>query len=143
MSCMLRISGVHLKIDEYLKLKSEPENYHRVGDPVFQTKPDGKKHESCYVGYCLSEADFEDFSGQQQDVIEYLKNHEKVFEHLLSVDGIEDKFLDFGIEKRDVVAQSDYFEPELVRLAAQFGLGIMMSQYLCDDDEEEPESAST
>ena len=52
--------------------------------------------------------------------------------HLL--DGLEFAFLDFGITRRDVVVQCDYFQSELLLLAGQLGFDIELSQYPVSQD---------
>ncbi|KYF75442.1 hypothetical protein BE11_26145 [Sorangium cellulosum] len=42
---------------------------------------------------------------------------------------------DFPIEKRDVLAQSECFPPELVRAAGRAGIGLELTIYLCMEDE--------
>ena len=87
--------------------------------------------------YCVSEAEFNEFEKQKKDAIKYLNENEEKIESIQKLAGIESVFLDFGIEQRDVFVQSDFFPPELIRLAGKLGLGIELSQYPISDDDEE------
>ena len=55
---------------------------------------------------------------------------------VVSYPGVEAAYLDFGIEWRNESVQCDSFPPSLIALAGQIGLGIEISQYPPDDDEE-------
>ena len=52
----------------------------------------------------------------------------------MKIPSVEIATLDFGISQRDVAAQFDYFQPELVRIAGKLGLGLELSQYSIDNE---------
>ena len=137
MSCVLRVIGEELNIEELLKIDSNPDTYWKKGEPRLKTKPNEKKHLHSGAHYCVSEAEFNEFEKQKEDVIKYLNENEEKIESIQKLAGIESVFLDFGIEQRDVFVQSDFFPPELIRLAGKLGLGIELSQYPPSDDEED------
>jgi hypothetical protein len=134
---MLRISGLNLDMDSLIQqIALEPESVWRKGEPKFGSRPNGTehKHQRSGANYLVSDAEFEDFEGQKSDAAEYLKLHETEIKEILSFPGLERAVLDFGISRRDVAVQSDYFPPELIKLAGGLGLGIELSQYPLSDE---------
>ena len=134
MSCVLRIIGENLNVEELLKIDSNPDTYWKKGDSKLRTRPNNKKHLRSGAHYCVSEAEFNEFEKQKKDVIKYLHENEEKIKAIQKLAGIESVFLDFGIEQRDVFVQSDFFQPELIRLAGKLGLGIKLSQYPPSDE---------
>ena len=137
MSCVLRVIGKELNVEELLKIDSNPDTYWKKGEPRLKTKPNDEKHLRSGAHYCVSEAEFNKFEKQKQDVIKYLNENEEKIKAIQKLSGVESLLLDFGIEQRDVFVQSDFSLPELVSLAGKLGLGIGLSQYPpCDDEED-------
>lgn len=134
MSCILRISGTNLNLNEFSSSSLLPYSTWEKGKPKSANKPDGKINSSSGMRYLVSEADFDEFEIQKIDAIKYLKVNCKELEKLMSVGNIEEACLDFAIERRDVVVQSDFFQPELLRLSGELGIGIMLSQYPIGND---------
>lgn len=64
--------------------------------------------------------------------IAFLKSDADELRRLLAFPGIEGH-LDFGIARRDSYMQTDFFPPELIRLAGSLGLGIELTQYPVQD----------
>ena len=77
----------------------------------------------------ISDADFEDFEQQQQDAIDFLTAHQLDLKKMRQFEGVTSASLDFGIAMRNVISQSDQFEPELISLMAPLGLALVLSQY--------------
>ena len=135
MSCVLRVVGEKLNVDELLKIDSTPDVSWKKGESRFKTKPEGKKHLRSGANYCISEAEFNEFEKQKKDVIQYLHKNEEKVKAMQKLVGIESMVLDFAIEQRDVFVQNDFFPPELIQLAGNLGLGIELSQYVPSDDD--------
>ena len=131
MSCVLRANGSDFLVDRFLEHSDLiPCVVYRKGEPRSPaSKPKGKIHETSGLNIDVSEADFDNLEGQIQDAISFLKQHKKELERLRKFPGVEGLALDFGIAKRDVIAQYDYFPPELLYLAGSLGIGIELSQY--------------
>jgi len=137
MSCILRIAGEKLNINKLLAIDSEPEVYWVKGEPRLQSDPNGKKHLNSGANYCISDADFNEFGLQKEEVIKYLNENGNKIKAIQSLAGSEGAYLDFAIEQRDVAVQCDSFPPELIKLAGALKLGIEISQYPpCDDEED-------
>ena len=131
MSCVLRANGAGFLVDRFLQ-ESEliPCAVYRKGErrsPV--RKPKGQIHETSGLNVDVSKADFDNLQGQIQDAISFLKQHKTELERLRRFPGVDEVCLDFGIAKRDVIAQADYFPPVLLYLAGSLGIGIELSQY--------------
>lgn len=78
-------------------------------------------------------------TGQVSDAVAFLKRHGDAFSVLRAAPGVEDMRLDFPIhlriDRETVMAQFDYFPPELVSLAGALGLGLELSIYPVDLEE--------
>ena len=136
MSCILRVAGEKLDINELLDVEWEPEVYWVKGEPRLQSRPNGEKHLTSGANYCISDADFDEFTLQKEEVIKYLYENEEKIKAIQNLSAHEGAYLDFAIEQRDVAVQCDSFPPELIKLAGALGLGIEISQYPPYDDED-------
>ena len=137
MSCVLRIIGKDLSINDLLDIKLETDSFWRKGEPRFSTKPEGEKRIDSGATYLVSDAEFEEFDIQTKEAIEYLNKNKKQIKSIMSLSGIDGSSLDFGIVWRDVAVQCDYFPPELIKIAGELGLGIELSQYPSSEEEED------
>jgi len=130
---MLRAIGIKkniLALSKETKLKGM--SFYIKGESQLIRSRGKCKHSG--VVFPVSEADFNNLSGQIRGAIKYLKKNHAELSSLASK-GFKDMQLDFGIDKRDVGAQFDCFPPELLRLAGQMEIGIELSQYLIEDEE--------
>lgn len=134
MSCVLRISGIDLSLKDLLRIKLIPDSTWEKGVPRIPNKPSAKRHTNTGASYLVSDADFDEFDIQKSDAIEYLKKNEKQIEEAMKLPAVGEASLDFGINRRDVPAQFDYFQPELLKLVGKLGLGIELSQYSIDEE---------
>ncbi len=78
----------------------------------------------------ISDADGE-LAEEISDAFRFLAAHKCELERLRNFSGVSDVRLDFGYYRRAVVAQFDYFPPELLALAGNLGIGIELSLYSC------------
>ena len=148
MSCPLRIVGKDFDVDAFLaKTKLTPEGKFYRGGPRYKSRPEGEKLERSGLAIMASEADFGDLDKQVEDVIAFLTAHKSQLALIAETPGIEHAWLDFGIHSRigkdNVSVQVDVFSPELVKLAGELGLAIMLSNYAIEEEtpESEPEVA--
>jgi hypothetical protein len=104
-----------------------------VGEPRFQSQPEGKRNEESGFIVDVSRREFDDFPGQVIDAIAFLKEHEQAIAKLRAAPGVDDIRLDFPIhlriDRHKIFAQFDYFSQELVSLAGALGLGLELSIY--------------
>ena len=137
MSCNLVILGEHFDIDAFLaksKLRGYSKNY--KGEPMFKSKPDGRKLAHSQVGIQTSKAGFDNLEKQIKDTTQYLKKHKDKLCHIKTTQGIELALLDFGIalriDRKKILMQTDRFPNELVKLAGEIGLDIELAIYPVD-----------
>lgn len=99
----------------------------------------GEVHSTPGFSVVVSEADFDDFETQVADAAEFLRKHLSAVAEVAAFDGVDNAVLDFGASVgRDTVAVFSVFPPTLVKLAADAGISLCVSCYLCitsDDDE--------
>ena len=134
MPCNLTILGESLDIDAFIaKSKLRGYSKHYKGQPMFKSKPDGKKLLHSRVGTQTSKADFNNLNKQISDTIKYLKRHIDQLNIIKQTKGIDLAVLDFGInlriDKKKILLQSDRFPNELLKLAGEIGLDIELSIY--------------
>lgn len=109
--------------------------------PVYQTHKHGDERSngkrSPYNDYgfsCdVSKKEWNDFPGQVEDAISFLKSHSYELKRLATNHVVSDMRLDFPVESRlvanELFSQCDYLPPELIKLAGEVGIGIEISQY--------------
>ncbi|MFZ6749354.1 hypothetical protein [Undibacterium sp. Ren11W] len=136
MSSILRISGEALEVDELLSQYPLPAyRIWKKGEPRIIK---GKFH--CDSGACflVSDADFDDFSRQVADAIEFLNIHASSIAQMSSFSGVQDADLDFGVSiYQGHYTQFSYLPPKLIQLAASAGIGLEVSHYGCSNEDEE------
>ena len=138
--CVLRVSGKHLDVDEQLASSGLTAcNIFRAGEPRSRARPDGERHEESGFSVDVSRGPWSSLEGQASDAIAFLKRHGDALRVLRAAQGVEDIRLDFAIDlridRKTVMAQFDYFPPELVSLAGALGLGLELSIYPVDFEE--------
>jgi hypothetical protein len=138
--CVLRVSGESFDAEKYLSLSGLTANrvFH-AGEPRFTSKPDGKRNQSSGFSVDVSDAPWDSVRGQVEDAVAFLREHEPALTMLRSAPGVEDMRLDFAVDLRidrvHIMAQFDYFPPELVARAGALGLGLEISVYPRDLEE--------
>jgi hypothetical protein len=76
-----------------------------------------------------SEADFSNLQGQIADAVHYLEQNKNELVRLVAFLGVERVSLDFGIEERDIAAQSERFPPNLLRILGNLGIFLEFTLY--------------
>jgi len=136
MACFLRVYGDELNVKDLIAtFKLSPSKVWEKGLPRFRNNPN-KLNKNSGLNIQISKAEWNEFEKQKKDAVEFLREHKHIMSSVASYSGVEGAYLDFGIEWRNVSVQSDSFPPSLIVLAGQIGLGIEISQYPPDDDEE-------
>ena len=138
--CVLRVSGKHLDVDGQLASSGlTPCHVFRAGEPRRSSRPDGERHEESGFTVEVSRGPRSSLADQASDAVAFLKRHGDALSVLRAAPGVEDIRLDFPIDLRidrdTVMAQFDYFPPELVSLAGALGLGLELSIYPVDLEE--------
>lgn len=132
--CVLRVSSARSSFSVFLSDTIFPcYQSHEKGDRHHIRKPTFRADFgfSCNV----SRRKWTDFEGQVTDAIRFLVTNSVELDRLLANCDVDDIRLDFPVESQlsdHVLGQYDYLPPELVRLCAQHGIGIELSQYARD-----------
>ena len=136
--CVLRVTGKQLDVDRQLASSGlTPCKVFRKGEPR-AWRPDGKLYASGFT-VDVSRGSWSNLAERVDDAVAFLMQHEAALGALRSAPGVEDMRLDFPvnlrIDRETVMAQFDYFSPELVSLAGALGLGLEISIYPVDLEE--------
>lgn len=130
--CVLRASGPDFAVDEFLAHSPlRPCSIWRRGERRHQYRPPSKDSGFNVV---VSDAPGDDMPSQIGDAVRFLTAHYEELVRLMASSGLEGAVLDFGIARRDVMAQCDTLPAPLIRLAGGLGLAIEISQYPMLDD---------
>jgi hypothetical protein len=132
--CVLRVTGQHFDPNSFLASSGlRADKVFHAGEPRFSSRPAGERFDESGFRVDVSHASWASLSGQVSDAIRYLTDNEEVLARLRSTPGIDDMRLDFPvdlrIDRKKVMAQFDYFPPELVSRAGALGFGIELSIY--------------
>lgn len=137
MSCVLRVRGIDFLVDAFLPRSSlRPVAVFRKGQPRYPTvKPEGPKLDASGFHVVVSEADFPMLQAQIADAAEFLERNRVELLHLMAFPGIDRVSLDFGIEEREVAAQSERFPPKLLSLLGELGIWLEFTLYPAHETE--------
>ena len=133
MSCVLRAAGISFAVDEFLAGSTlKPIAIFRRGEPRLpESHPEGPKLSASGFHVVASEADFSNLQVQMADAIHFLEQNQAELTRLGAFPGVENLSLDFGIEERDVAAQSERFPPNLLRIVGNLGIWLELTLYPC------------
>jgi hypothetical protein len=138
MSAVIRAYGAEFDVDAFLVGCALPIcAVKRRGEPVFAaSQPNGRRHDRSGIHVPASNADFDEFSRQVSEAIKFLHANRDQILRLCSFPGVDGVTLDFGIARRDVLAQFDHLPAELIQIAGSLRLGIELSQYPVQENSE-------
>ena len=120
MPCVLRASGSTFAVDEFLAESSlQPIAVFHRGQ-----KQSSKSRPMTASGFHadVSAADFSNLQGQIADAVEFVEQNQSELARLVGFPGVEKVSVDFGIEERDVAAQSERFPPNLLIMLGRLGI---------------------
>lgn len=132
--CVLRVTGRNFDPEGlHPPFGARVCNVFRKGEPRSASRPDGKRHQVSGFTVVVSSSSPSNLDEQVSEAIAFLKEYQAALARLRSTAGVEDMRLDFPVDLRidreTVMAQFDYFPPELVSLAGALGLGLEISIY--------------
>ncbi|RYD55293.1 MAG: hypothetical protein EOP56_16315 [Sphingobacteriales bacterium] len=142
MSCPLRFVGKDFDPDKFEEQTGlTPVSISRKDErPTYNGKPYGRIMPYSIVSLTASDADFDDFKLQVEEVINYLKNNYKQLQLAKGIAGLEYATLDFGVKFYcDKFTKRFWLPPELIVLAGELNISIELSIY--NDDFFEKEDA--
>ena len=127
--CYLRVSGENFDVDCFVtksRVTADSEKFTkwRMGEPFRRGVREGS-------GFLLEiyEVESEGLEEQTKKAINFLKDNHEELKQLMEQPEVNDAYLQFVIDKRNIANQNDFFSAELVRLSGNLGLGILLSQY--------------
>lgn len=127
--CYLKVSGEQFAVDDFVsesKLTSDSAKYTKwhKGEP----RSRGVRENSGFM-LEICEVESDGLNEQTEKTITFLTDNFEELKRLMELPGVEDAYLQFVIDKRDVANQNDLFPAKLIRLSGNLGLGILLSQY--------------
>jgi hypothetical protein len=131
MACVLRAGGASFAVDEFLAGSGlKPNAIFRRGEPRFRaSQPDGPKLSESGFNLIASEAEFSHLQLQITDAIHFLEQNQTELARLVAFPGVEAVCLDFGIEERNIAAQSERFPPKLLSILGTLGIWFEFTLY--------------
>ena len=140
MSCVLRARGTNFAVDEFLSTSTlKPIVVARRGQPLYPNSPPGSTIPNASGFHAVaSEADFSQLQVQVGDAVRFLEQNHTELARLVAFPEVERVSLDFGIEERDVAAQSECFPPDLLRIAGSLGIWLEFTLYPYQESESSP-----
>lgn len=129
MACVIHFAGDSVDIEELQRLSP------KLACSVFQkglplsNRPGARPARTSGLSLVVSEADFDLLEEQQKEALEFLQEHRSALLVMRQAPGIELASIDFGISMRNVIVQSDSFEPQLLTALADLKLRLVLSQY--------------
>jgi hypothetical protein len=129
-SCVLRAIGTAFDVDAYLKdSRFAAAAVFRRGEPRVPGQPDGPQRAASGINVVVSDANVNDLAAQVSDALRFLREYEDDLRHLASCPGMEEMCLDFSVQRRDVIAQSDLFPAELLWHAGALDIDLVVTHY--------------
>ena len=137
MSAVLRAHGGAFDVELFLADSSlEPDNVYQKGPPTgsaMADKENGSPRRASGFNLTVSHADFSDLETQIKETILFLDEYEDELRRLGSFDGVEGISIDFGVQRREVAAQTDVFPSDLLWRAGALDIWIAITHYAIAD----------
>jgi hypothetical protein len=131
MGCNLHVIGKDLDTITLLSaIKMIPYKIKNKGEPRAIKKPAARFMTYSLVSFLASDADFDEFEKQKEDVIAFILINKEYLIAIKNNSEVEYFNFDFGIANKMKWHQSTYFEPDFISLLATYGIGIELTMYL-------------
>jgi hypothetical protein len=142
-SCVLRAIGLSFDVDAFLEETTlEGALAFRRGEPKLEGEPDGARRAASGFNLPVSDAAPDDVPTQVSDAMRFLGLHEDELRRLGGFDGVEEVCLDFGVQRREVGAQS-VFPADLLWRAGALDIDLVVTHYPSSSAEDEPKRSSS
>jgi hypothetical protein len=136
-SCILRVLGEHLDIEQMLNdIPLEANRFWKKGERRFNSDPDSRLLPKSGASFIASDAEMNEFEIQLEEATKYLQDNMFLIKRITKYSGVEEATIDFGVELRDMEIHCDYLSPEFVANVSKAGIGIEISHYPCNEDEQ-------
>lgn len=129
MSCVLSFTGDDVDVEVLAALcPVNPHVIFRKGE-ARSNRPNARRSVTSGLSFVASEANFDDFATQKEDVIAFLSAHSEALTKMRELPGVEGAVIDFAINMRNVIFQFDRFEANLIAVVAPLRIDLELSQY--------------
>jgi len=139
-SAILRASGANFDVDSFAK--DSPlaiDRVYRVGDPLRPiVDPHGRKRKRSGFSVVVSEVDFDDFRQQLEDALSFLGDNADELMRLTAFPGVQSLCIDFGANIYPPGWCSFSFPHQLLHLAGQVKVDLVLSVYPTSSEEDLP-----
>ena len=140
MSCILRVNGSELNLDDCLAgIDLTPEAKYIKGESRVSLVKSGQLNESS--GFTLLASDNDEVSVQIGEALMFLRKNHPSLKTLSDRPDVESSTLDFAwyfpVGENGAAAQFRKFPPELLRLCGDLNIGIEVSVYATEEDNDE------
>jgi Domain of unknown function (DUF4279) len=129
MSCVLRVSGKNLKVDDIvLSSGLRPSVLWRRGDP----RPGSSQSFEQTSGFtvAVTDKDFDDFGGQVRDAIDFLESNRNNLASLAALAEVEVVELDFAVSwPENGGTYTEYLPYRLIAAASECRTALAISHY--------------
>jgi hypothetical protein len=136
MSCVLRVSGKNLAVDDLLKIISwSPICVWHVGET--RPAPGLRNSQQLTSGFNIevSKRDMSDLSGQLDDALNFVKANNAALERVSSFPGVDDLDMDFALSwPRENPMFTDHIPWEFIAAINEFRVSISLSHYETDQE---------
>jgi len=129
MSCVLRVRGIELDVDDCLAhVNFTPIVSWHKGGPQFDPRPEGPKMSDAGFHVSASEADGDKVPLQIEELLAFIEKHENSLRHIADRDDVEQYCFDFDwwLPVTSVM-QYNLFPPKLLRLLGELGITMVVT----------------
>ena len=131
MSCVLRVWGEGFDVAKFfLRSSLQPDAVYENGEATASIKRERPEGVSGF-NLTVSDADFDSLEAQIREALLFLDLHEDELRRLGSFPGVEGLALDFGVRRRDVVAQTDTFPSDFLWRSGALDISLQITHYEC------------
>lgn len=125
-SCIFHVGGPNFEVDAYLASSGlVPYQVFHIGTPRGWR---GRLHDRS--GFKIHVCDGEGIVARQEvEALTFLRSHQTDLARLATWPEVTHRYLNFGYWRREVLVQSEFLSPDLLALAGSLGIGILLSMY--------------
>ncbi len=130
MPCVLRAGGTSFDVDKFLEISSlDALTAYHSGEVQFPTASITRTSDYSGMKISVTMREFSDLRSQVEDAVRFLKDNQQELRRLRDFPGLEWIVMEFPVEDRDMVFQSDAFPPDLLALMGNLNIGLVISRY--------------
>jgi len=141
MACILRVTGERFSPEECLaQVQLKAYLVWRKGEPRSRLRAGSRRPEHSGFAVTVSDADGDCVPVQIKEAQAFCEAHSADLHRIATFPGVEEAMLDFAwwfpVGEDRPAGQFNYFTPQLVALCGQLGLGIMVTVYASEHEDD-------